>query len=80
MCRGLLAVLLLAMGTLGRRKWAVAPESMMASVLLRRMLMLSAQLFKLLIVDSKDVLAVASSEFRWQLLVMTVLSSSSSSS
>ena len=51
----------------------------MASVLLRRMLMLSAQLFKLSIVDSEDVLAVASSEFRWQLLVMIVLSSSSSS-
>lgn len=78
MWRGLLAFRLLTMGTFGRRKWAVAPESMMASVLLRRMFMLSAQLLTLLSVDRDDVDAVASSELWLQLLVMTVLSSSSS--
>ena len=56
----------------------MAPESIMASVLPRRILMLSAQLLKLSSVDRDDVDAVASSELWLQLLVMTVLSSSSS--
>ena len=78
MCRGFSAMRLLAMGTLGRRKWAVAPESMIASLLSRRRLMLWAQLLMLSRDDSEDVDAVALSELWLQLLVTTVLSSSSS--
>jgi hypothetical protein len=78
---GLVALRLLWIVALGKRKWAVAPESAMASSLPRQILMHSAGAVESSSVSKLDreaVDAVASSDRDLQLLVMTVLSSSSS--
>ena len=82
MLRGLTALRLFAIGTFGRRKCAVAPESAMASVAPRVMLIHSwvvSVSFMDSMLDNDAVDAVASSELGERLLVMIVLSSSSSS-